>query len=319
MRHLKDICPPCPIAAVDFWHDVLTNYSMESFSQYVENSCSALSNIAQDLDALSENYGIGKMVSGGGVSIVGGAIALGGLVLAPFTGGVSTVATFGGLTGILGGVGSIGANIGKSYSENIKQKEAKAKTERAIELSSLLLKLINEYMLALKRSGEYINDVNSQSDEMLLNKIRNSRAYRYYTEARMALDQTITVKDLNAEINVSSFKELRQVAKATGISGSRLLVMAGYRTAGRYSATIYIPGFKWWTISLVQAGARTTRYLSLAGGAFGVAFGVYDCIEGIKDIKIKSEAAKSFRELADNLKAQKEEILEAYNTLIFDD
>jgi hypothetical protein len=93
----------------------------------VNKTVEALQNTANELDKHIKRIGVAK-TTGGGVAILGGLMAIGGFIAAPFTAGTSLVLTgWGTGISITGGLASLGAGIVGSIlqSNGIKEVETK--------------------------------------------------------------------------------------------------------------------------------------------------------------------------------------------------
>ena len=265
-----------------------------------------LREMADALDKVAVDVGISK-ATGGGASIAGSAMAIGGLLLAPFSGGASLTLTVGGLAlGTAGGVTSLGAALAQHFTDKDRLKTAKAKNSEAIDLTNLFREVLQAYLKALKEFQEFLeNEIKKQNDI----KDNTVRAGTTIKGAYNVVSTGLAVTEV-----ITFYKEVRAITAITGNTGAKAVKMlAG--TSTQLAKEMSAPGLKVFSKTVVTAGGTGAKVLSASLGVFGIGMGIWDCIDGANNIKNGSEHAKMFRESANSLEKAKDEIIEMYKEL----
>ncbi|KAL9968187.1 hypothetical protein ACROYT_G026530 [Oculina patagonica] len=307
---------PNPLTRAQFWKnladnylDVIVGYSIDDYEAKVQKTIETLDDCASQLDKVAKDTGIAETV-GGGASVAGGGMAIAGLLLAPFTGGLSLGLTVAGaVTGVAGAATTLTANLINKHWDEGEQKKVKEATEPVFRATLSLQGFISEYIGKLQEAAEFLKTPEGEAiardayNIMDLSKEAGSIAWNTY-------------KIGNAVVTgVQHVKQAKQIKALVDFIQADYYALNGARIG--LSTHAAAPGF---TIpilgkTLVAAGTTTAKVLSGSMAIVGVAFGIWDIVGGAKKIANGSELADEFRKSAKDLKAETDKLIELYKEL----
>ena len=153
-----------PLAVAIFWKDVLDNHLEDiigcNIASFVNDTTEAVEGVQECVRYLAKvckDCGIAA-ITAGSASVVSGGLVVGGLILAPITGGVSIALTMSGLgLGAAAGVTSAGTAVAKYGLKKTQMTKIKDKTEKVINNMGTLQDLLVTCMDAFFKADEYIN------------------------------------------------------------------------------------------------------------------------------------------------------------------
>lgn len=130
---------------LDQIHICIDGTTVSQWGKNVDGACSKLTDCAEVLEKVTRDAGIGR-VAGGAASIGGGALILGGLLAAPFTGGLSLLATAGGTAlAVGGGITSFTSSMVKYGWDRNKTKEGEKLTKTVCKQAHILSECLMYY------------------------------------------------------------------------------------------------------------------------------------------------------------------------------
>lgn len=238
---------------------------------------------ADHIEKVVHDTGIAK-TTGGAIGIGAGAAALGGLILAPFTAGASLALTVGGITG---GVVSAGTSVTAELvkSGNIKSDEAEVK--EALKTFEGQEKIIGELFTSI---GEDMK------------KLRELMADPSVQEMMMKIGKE--VKSIGWDVVYQGINVVRTVEAVNLAQGVSKIIQADFNAMTGIAEGMAAPGIgDIFGRALITAGSTTAKVLSGFIGAVGIGMGIWDVVEGAKDIN-GSEVAEAYRKFADDYEQQ---------------
>jgi len=249
-----------------------------SFAEYVTKGkrCGyKINKLANHIEKVAYDTGIAR-TTGGGLGIASGAMAIGGILAAPFTAGASLALTIGGVaTGVASGATTLTASV-------IKEQHLKADAEAIKTLINDLKwmdDIVNAEFAKLKSSIEKVrNSYESSEVQSILKDVskgawqayKGTMAYKSYQSAKFAKNV--------ADFIQADFYAMKGVAVGMASPGTPIIF-------GKV---------------LVTAGSTTAKVLSGACAVFGIGFGIWEVVGGVEDIN-GSEHAKAYHEAATNI------------------
>ena len=149
----------------DNYLDVIIGYSIEEFEARVRRAFKVIDECACSLEEVTKGTGIAGTV-GGSVTVVGGGAVIAGILLSPFTAGVSLALTVGGTIGSLTGKAtSLTAKMVDHYLGSEKRKNVHEGIGSLHCATCSFHSLLSEYGKCFQQVDEYLN---KQEHEQLL-------------------------------------------------------------------------------------------------------------------------------------------------------
>ena len=248
--------------------------------------------------------------AGGGLGIGGGAMVIGGLLLAPFTFGSSLALTAAGaVTGVAGGITSLTGSLVNQSWEKGEAKTFKKATVPLFGATFILQEFLSEYIKILREATEFLKTTEGQAvanDAYTISEI---------IEASGKIAGKAFVLGNNVYKTVQSVKQAKQIKALVDFIQADYYALNGARIGLATHAAA--PGLKVPLLGkvVVTAGTTGAKVLSSSLAVFGIAFGIWDVVGGAKKIKNGSELAKDFRKASKNLKSESAKLIKTYKDL----
>ena len=305
---------PNPLNKAQFWKtladnylDVIIGYTIDDYEDKVHKAFNIMEECSSELNKVAKDTGIARTV-GGSVQIIGGGLAIAGLVLAPFTAGASIGLTIAGVvTGAAGGVTSFSSFLVNHVWDKSKKKKITKATAPLFRATFSLQGFLNEYINNLKEAAEFLKTPKGEAV-----------AKDAYVSIKLAKEATLTAaKTAKAGYNLS--KGVKHLKQAKRLKALVKLMQADYYatdTARVGLATqAAAPGIRMFGKTIVAAGTTGAKALSGSMAVFGIAFGIWDIVGGAKKITNGSELAEEFHKSSERLKAESAKLIELYKEL----
>ena len=306
-----------PVVIAAYWKTVLDGYieqvidiSVNSFKSKSKDAVKTVRECASHLDKVAKDVGISKTV-GGSAAVLGSTMAIGGLIVAPFTAGLSLGLTLGGAgLGIAGGLTTVtGALINQGWE--------KSDTERARESTTSIIRIIQDFeeflticVDAFTRAQEYLETDEGKKFTALLDEAVRNKGH--ITSKSQHLEK-LTV---SASLAYTVMKGGITTYKSVGVV--QFIMSGTYARAGVQTALAMQEGAGGLFIAgryIVMVGSTGAKVLSAGFGVLGVGLGIWDIVSGAKAITSGSDTAKEMKEFADNLDTTTKELLSIYSKL----
>ena len=288
----------------DTFHD-LYGFSLEEYLSNRKHFTAICRDHADHIEQFVKGSGIAKTI-GGSVTIVSGGIAILGIILAPFTEAASLGLTIGGVaTGIMGASTTVTAGIVKDA--NIKSD--KMKIEEAFERFNDQEKIISELLEGVCESLRQLAELKKKGPThagIALKGITGAGGLAV-NGVRLANTVNDTVKFVHSTKLARFANNVSNFVDASGVTNIADCAAA--------------PGISIFDKAVVVAGTTTAKVFSGVFAAFGIGFGIWDIVEGAKDIN-GSEIAKAYRDFADDYEENTDNLitgLEELSKLLYQD
>ena len=291
-------------------------FSIDEFEQSALISLRTMKECAEQLDKVASDTGIATTV-GGAAGITGGILGLAGLIAAPFTFGLSLGLTIGGAAvGVAGGAATLtGSLVNQSWehSENKEFQEEVASLRMGVLRLQGFMHLYNNMMVELKEFLETEQGQLQALDLLQLSENATEAAWNTYklkyalVDAKHVFDQTRGavkgIKDLaiGAKATRDAIKDAKFAKDMLTFLDFVPEYVANGLALGAAAPEISLPAVKIFGKTLYQgkilatAGSKLAAGVSAVFSVVGVAFGIWDVVEGAKQIANGSELAEEFR------------------------
>lgn len=275
-----------------------------TFPDYVENRrqlARSLRSVADELERKMRDAGILK-TSGGATGILSGFMAIGGVLLAPVTGGASIAITAAGIaTGI--------ASAGLSISADILKDQSVRQASDAV--TSGLARLDAQEEVTTTLFQEWQTFEGQMEDLLQLAEVENWLKTSFdYTENTW---KTLTIIRKGKKIHkgYKKYKQVRALSKITYLKHAYFrrdhIIQADYAARGvkikaKYFGFIPVgkvmkkfglPNGK----VFIAAGTKTASRIATSFAAIGIGLGIWDIVDGVGDI-MGSKHALAYRSFA---------------------
>ena len=300
---------------LDQIHKCIDNTTVSQWGQNVDSACSKLTECADVLEKVAKGAGITK-ATGGGVTIGGGVLALGGLIAAPFTAGLSLLATAAGTALALGGgLTSYTSSIVKNEWDKSKTNEGERLTKTVCKHANILSQCLTYYYNTMKALQEYLDTPEGKEFIAELKAIESNHS----TLTGIINISKTTLKSGSKAVSVvlggmkivKALKILRIVSiirpRVPDCTMSTNIAAGGFSRVSVRGITLFAG---------VAAGSMAARALSGIGVVVRIGFGIWDVVRASKDLKNGSEIAAKFRKLARDLNLVKRTVCDQYNSLV---
>ena len=302
---------------LDQIHKCIDDTTVSQWGQDVDSACSKLTECAAVLEKVTKDAGIGR-VAGGAASIGGGALMLGGLLAAPFTGGLSLLATAGGTALVMGGgITSFTSSLMRYGWDRNKTKEGEKLTKTVCQQAHILSQCLMYYCETMKAFHEYLDTPEGKEVITELKAIERNHS----TLADVVEFAKISVKGGSKAVSLGlgglKIKQAVKIMNVVSIIRPGLAGGIGTKLAIRVAAggipRISVRGITLFTG--VAAGSLLAKSFSAIGGLAGIGFGIWDVVAASKSLRNGNEIVAKFRQLAEDLKTTKTTICDNYKTL----
>ncbi|KAL9968186.1 hypothetical protein ACROYT_G026529 [Oculina patagonica] len=284
-----------------------TRYSIDDYEAKVHQACNIMGECSSKLHQVAKDTGIARTV-GGSASIIGGGMAIAGLVLAPFTAGASLGLTIAGVaTGATGGVTSFGSSlVNHVYDKNEKKKVYKV-TAPLFRATFSLQGFLKEYINNLREAADFLKTPEGET----LAKDAYSFA-KGAQQAGLGALHAYRVGDI-VYTGVKHLKEAKRIKALVDFIEADFYVVKEARFGLATNAAA--PGIRLFGKTIVAAGTTSAKALSGSLAGFGIAFGIWDIVGGAKKIKNGSELAEEFHRSSEHLRAESCRLIKLYKDL----
>lgn len=239
-------------------------------------------------------------------SIAGGAMALGGLAAAPFTGGLSLSLTLGGAgVGAAGGVVSVSAVLLKHGWEKSKIEKAKKHSGDVVKKMKILEEFLTICIRKLDMAQEFLKAPAGRDYEK---KLREAIKKGKNLKRDIAVDMVKFGKGFYGlgTATLSTIGVLEFIKSGT-------YARAGVQTAlaiQKSSPGVEFAGKIW-----IMAGSVGAKALSATLGAVSIGLGVWEVVQATKNIEKGNEIASKMRTSASQLNTAYSELADVYYKL----
>ena len=262
---------------------IVHGFSMTEYIYERRFCADEIRQVADDLERVVKGTGIAKTTAGS-VGVVSGVAALGGLILAPFTAGVSLVFTVGGVVGgIASSATALTASVVKYTSVKGRAEKVKALLDSLKDKDEVVCNIIRD----LQRKVEKLRSLygkesvisflgDSAKIAMWIKQVGYNIVYKGYTVVS-------SLKAIKFSTAIARFIQADVQGMAIGIAA---------------------PGFKLFGKTLFLAGSTIAKVLSGVFSVIGIAVGIWDIVDGASDIKNGSQHATAYRKAAEDMDQQ---------------
>ncbi|KAK6167323.1 hypothetical protein SNE40_021383 [Patella caerulea] len=299
----------------------------EQWLRVRNTSLTQLTSLAEDLDTHHTN--VNKVsLAGSSVSAVGGVSFCAGLILAPFTGGLSTALTIGGAAASFGGgVTAFGASLTEFGITFARCKQIQNVLELDKARTETLISVMDKFVHISKQLDEFIQTT-CFTDEDLIEIAKQSNML--FKKAKLGKEAILKVIELYKSL--TKYIQDPQVAKyfkmlqdALSLGGITIPNIANLRLKDfkylnlRKLATFSVNELKQLAKGVFLNPAKLSRNAKFGMGAVSVVFVVVDIwsiVNTVKDMEkgSKTKVSQKIRELATKLEDGKQII----NAIIYD-
>ena len=303
---------PNPLEKALFWKkmadnylDVVIGYSIEEFEARVRRAFKVIDECACSLEEVTKGTGIAGTV-GGSVSVVGGAVAIAGIVLAPVTAGVSLALTVGGsISALTGSTASLTANLVHGQLDKHKRRKVNEATASLFCTAYRFHSLLGEF-------GKYLQDADKFLTEQKHETCTDSIDGKVVAVKENTNLETASATGKVAKNICGHAKEIKRLvtfikANAFVYRGADIGISTSAAAPG---VTIPVVGK-----TLLRAGSTGAKALSGSLAAFGVLTGIFDIYSGAKKIQSCGELAEEFRTSSETLREEADRLICLYKEL----
>ena len=297
---------PNPLEKALFWKkmadnylDVVIGYSIEEFEARVRRAFKVIDECACSLEEVTKGTGIAGTV-GGSVSVVGGAVAIAGIVLAPVTAGVSLALTVGGsISALTGSTASLTANLVHGQLDKHKRRKVNEATASLFCTAYRFHSLLGEF-------GKYLQDADKFLTEQKHETCTDSIDGKVVAVKEDTYVETASAAGKVAKNIYGHAKEIKRLvtfikANAFVYRGADIGISTSAAAPG---VTVPVVGK-----TLLIAGSTGAKVFSGTLAGFGVLTGFYDIYSGAKKIQSCGELAGEFRTSSESLREEADRLI----------
>ena len=303
---------PNPLEKALFWKkmadnylDVVIGYSIEEFEARVRRAFKVIDECACSLEEVTKGTGIAGTV-GGSVSVVGGAVAIAGIVLAPVTAGVSLALTVGGsISALTGSTASLTANVVHGQLDKHKRRKVNEATASLFCTAYRFHSLLGEFDKYLQDADKFLTEQKHETcTDSIDGKVVAVKENTYLETASATGKVAKKICDHAKEI-----KRLVTFIKANAFvyRGADIGISTSAAAPG---VTVPVVGK-----TLLIAGSTGAKVFSGTLAGFGVLTGFYDIYSGAKKIQSCGELAGEFRTSSESLREEADRLMCLYKEL----
>lgn len=294
-----------------------------------KEAISTLQTIASEIDRHHHNVNIASL-TGTSSSIAGGTAAIGGLILSPFSGGLSLALSAGGLVGtVAGSATTLGANIAEVYLT----KDLKEQASKVLEADAFYTKALSAaFREIIMQEQEVISILVELKNESLLEDLEKvlktspccdeiKRKFSHLRSGANSMeDILVLVKCLYPDdsIFLQQLKKTDDLLGATPTFSGTLSSSSNFLQAMKELATLgpetlkSISGaaLQSTAASSAQMASLTTQLVTAGLGAVFVALDIYEFMKTSENFEkgSKTELAEKMRSVADDLEKELQNI-----------
>ena len=260
-------------------------FSMPKYLDQRRSCADEMRDVADSIESVVRDTGIAR-TAGGAVGAASGAAVLGGILLAPFTAGASLALTVG---GIVGGVASAATTLTAAIIKDKKVNENATRVKESLDSLKEKDEVVSKVMEELKEKVEKLRSLYGK--ESVKSFLKDGKKIAMWIEK---FGYNIAYKGYTVYSSVKAIKFAKAVAEFVQAD---IYAMRGIATG------ISAPGFSIFGKTLILAGSTTAKVLSGVFSVVGIGVGIWDIVEGAKDIN-GSEHADAYRKAAKELDEQ---------------
>ena len=289
----------------DNYLDVIIGYSIEEFEARVRRAFKVIDECACSLEEVTKGTGIAGTV-GGSVTVVGGGAVIAGILLSPFTAGVSLALTVGGGIGALtGSATSLASNLAHGQLDKRIRRKVNEATASLFCTTYRFHSLLGEY-------GKYLQDANEFLENQKHETCTDSIDGKVVAVKEDTYVETASATGKVAKNIYGHAKEIKRLvtfikANAFVYRGADIGISTSAAAPG---VTIPVVGK-----TLLRAGSTGAKALSGSLAAFGVLTGIFDIYSGAKKIQSCGELAEEFRTSSETLREEADRLICLYKEL----
>lgn len=304
---------PDPLTTAAFWKTlvdeylhVVIGYSINNYKSGVDKAIETIEESAKHLDDVAKDTGKVNTVGGIG-SVAGGGMALAGLALAPFTGGLSLGLTVVGLTSTAGGITSLTGSIINTAWECSDAKKTRKATAPFYRATLGLQGLLNEYQKNFQEAAEFLATPVGQKIA-----IEAGNVVRRLNDGRKILWKCKSaVKVANSTWkHYKKSQDIKSLVKVIKFDFYKLSKSTHALNAAAPEVKIPIVGK-----TFITAGSTSAKLLSSCVAVLGIGFGALDIADGVKKIKDGSELARVLRKSAREFEKETRKLIDRYEEI----
>ena len=272
-----------PLSDAAFWKKVAEYFinaiigcDMDEYQSKVPDAISAINNSSRQLDEISAQTGKARAM-GGAAGAVGSVAFIGGMILAPFTAGVSSFLSVGSLvTGMAGVTTTVSSGIARQRWDQQNIQAVKDVVGPLFSATMCLQGFLSRYVEKLKAVSEYLET--EEGREIASNAYSSITSIPHVKQAQQIKD---IIEYVQSDYYIFSRARLGLAVTAAAPEIPNV-------------DSIFVP-----TVMRILAP------LALVG--------VWDTVGGIKDIYEQSKLAEGFQKTAETLKRQSDNLIELWN------
>ena len=289
----------------DNYLDVIIGYSIEEFEARVRRAFKVIDECACSLEEVTKGTGIAGTV-GGSVNVVGGGAVIAGILLSPFTAGVSLALTVGGGIGALtGSATSLASNLAHGQLDKRIRRKVNEATASLFCTTYRFHSLLGEY-------GKYLQDANEFLENQKYETCTDSIDGKVVAVKEDTYVETASAAGKVAKNIYGHAKEIKRLvtfikANAFVYRGADIGISTSAAAPG---VTIPVVGK-----TLLRAGSTGAKALSGSLAAFGVLTGIFDIYSGAKKIQSCGELTEEFRTSSETLREEADRLICLYKEL----
>ena len=310
----------------EYWKDVVDNHVEEvlgcSVEGFVKESAIAVDKVrecAANLAKVCKDCGIATTV-GGSAGVVAGGMGITGLILAPFTAGLSLGLTLGAAgLGIAAGATSAGAGVANVSIKKAKLKELQADTNTVVNTLEIFEGLLKTCVDAFTNVEKFLETDEGKEYRMAIadacNSIQKTSPIHTNAESKVkdALSITAGTGSLTKGLAYGSARAIQRTVGVAKFIKSGAYAQAGMKTV--YALETSADGLAIGGRSLIMAGSTGAKALTAGFGVLSIGMGVFDIVRGAIAIGKPNEAVEKLQDFASNLENSTKELQHIYDKL----
>eukprot|EP01083_Nonionella_stella_P154470 497773_1 len=285
--------------------DTLRAIDIKKWANARASAAKEIRTLAQMLEKTIFDVGIARTTSGG-ASIVGGGLALAGVILIPFTAGVSLALTIaGGSTMLASGVTTLSSSLIKHFTENDFTKRCIEAYEGTQPDARRMALLLNDYSVTFTLTRRNVFALQSISYKFAGKTVWGAGVNT--NGVYQLVKQSIHMNKLNG-LSLAG-----KVAAAADTAGDVVNVVKAPAQIATVTATQTATELA--EVAALGSGSFLAKAFGWASGPLGIAAGIYDIVKGIETMNDAKNAVHKLRLLANDISNHTEKIKEVFDKL----
>lgn len=272
----------------------LYDFTIEEYLYNREVFVTNCRNYASHIEQTVRDTGIAQTV-GGGVGIASGAALVTGLILAPFTFGLSTGLT---IAGAAGGVASAATSISATAIREGSVRKDKDRIKEELEAFEREDKIMGALMAGIQENVDNLQELMADPSVLqMMGDIATGIKTIGWNVVYGGVNLVSTINAVNFAKQIGSF------------------IQADFYAMTGIAEGLTAPGLGLFGRTLITAGGTTAKVFSGVFAGLGIIAGISDVVFGALDIQ-RSTIANGYREFADTYEEQTESLIETINELM---